>query len=371
MTLIPRSLLFPLSAILVTTGAHATSLVTTSQNGESIEWLIANTSFTIDRVVLSIAGPDQNGGTIPAGCTDAPLTCLNEFPGGTNPVFSTVDLTPGSYGWQSEIIPLIGDPGACDPEEVVRDQQGGNQGLSGGGAQTPEEAYLECIRALGLLPPEDQELIESGSFTIEASGLIVPPTDPLPPGQGDNQSPVAQCVDVLVEGDATNCSATADINNGSFDPDGTLASITQTPPGPYGLGATNVVLTVTDDLGATASCSATVTVVDNEIPVTQCSDEIITPPDAPITFTASASDSCSTPAVAVVAYDCYRFNNNGKRIDTMDSCVITMSGANVTVEETSGVGSYIDWIVEATDSSGNMNSETCTIEVIQPGNSGK
>lgn len=84
-----------------------------------------------------------------------------------------------------------------------------------------------------------------------------------------NTSPVAKCKDVTVSADA-NCSGSASVDDGSFDPDGDPITLTQTPPGPYPLGTTAVTLTVTDDKGASSSCSATVTVADTTPPVVHC-----------------------------------------------------------------------------------------------------
>jgi hypothetical protein len=85
----------------------------------------------------------------------------------------------------------------------------------------------------------------------------------------DNLPPVAQCINVTVEADA-NCEAEASIDNGSYDPEGYDLTYTQTPPGPYPLGVTNCVLTVTDPQGASSSCSADITVVDVTPPVISC-----------------------------------------------------------------------------------------------------
>jgi hypothetical protein len=84
-----------------------------------------------------------------------------------------------------------------------------------------------------------------------------------------NEPPEAQCQDVTVEaGDG--CEADASIDAGSFDPDGGAITFTQSPEGPYPLGATLVTLTVTDDFGNTDSCTGSVEVVDTTPPEVFC-----------------------------------------------------------------------------------------------------
>ena len=79
-----------------------------------------------------------------------------------------------------------------------------------------------------------------------------------------NQAPVAQCRNVQVTlASGTAVTADADINDGSFDPDGDQITLSQTPAGPYPVGSTLVTLTVEDSSGATASCTGTVTVLYN------------------------------------------------------------------------------------------------------------
>jgi hypothetical protein len=75
-----------------------------------------------------------------------------------------------------------------------------------------------------------------------------------------NQLPVAAVQDVTVTPPHGVFSAAANINNGSYDPDGDAITLTQTPPGPYPVGANGVMLTVIDVQGATAQATATVTV---------------------------------------------------------------------------------------------------------------
>ena len=82
-----------------------------------------------------------------------------------------------------------------------------------------------------------------------------------------NRIPVAVCANAVVSA-GTNCQADASVNNGSFDPDGDPITISQVPPGPYPLGTNLVTLTVTDNQGASNSCSALVIVLNNLPPLT-------------------------------------------------------------------------------------------------------
>ncbi|MBY0279813.1 thrombospondin type 3 repeat-containing protein [Candidatus Binatia bacterium] len=79
-----------------------------------------------------------------------------------------------------------------------------------------------------------------------------------------NQVPVAKAKNVTVPVGAGCSPANASIDDGSFDPDaGDALTIAQSPAGPYPVGTTSVLLTVTDGKGATSQASATVTVVDD------------------------------------------------------------------------------------------------------------
>ncbi|WP_224248538.1 choice-of-anchor A family protein [Hyalangium gracile] len=86
----------------------------------------------------------------------------------------------------------------------------------------------------------------------------LPPVQALPPS--------ALCKNVAVTATAT-CGGAANIDNGSYDPDGDLVGCTQSPAGPYPLGSTTVTLTCTDQSSRTASCSGVVTVADQGVPV--------------------------------------------------------------------------------------------------------
>jgi hypothetical protein len=75
--------------------------------------------------------------------------------------------------------------------------------------------------------------------------------------------PVARCRNRTVLTHPGTCTANASIDAGSFDPNNDPITLTQAPPGPYGLGSRQVTLSVTETgPGALSdSCQATVTVV--------------------------------------------------------------------------------------------------------------
>ncbi len=112
-----------------------------------------------------------------------------------------------------------------------------------------------------------------------------------------NAPPVALCTDVTVSAGA-DCTANASIDNGSFDPDGDPITLSQSPPGPYAVGQTKVTLTVTDALGLSSQCAATVTVVDDTDPTIACPADIVTSTDpnqctAVVAFAPTVTDNCS------------------------------------------------------------------------------
>lgn len=82
-----------------------------------------------------------------------------------------------------------------------------------------------------------------------------------------NQAPNANCKNVSAIADAS-CTAGADINDDSTDPDDDPLTFSQSPGAPYPLGMTNVTLTVTDIRGDTDTCAGTVTVSAIDAPIT-------------------------------------------------------------------------------------------------------
>jgi hypothetical protein len=108
--------------------------------------------------------------------------------------------------------------------------------------------------------------------------------------------PVAKCKDVTVPTDPNLCSAAvASIDDGSFDADGDPVTLSQSPAGPYPLGTTLVTLTVTEPEGLSSSCTANVTVIDQQKPNISCPSPVVEctgPNGAVVSFSPTVSDNC-------------------------------------------------------------------------------
>ena len=96
----------------------------------------------------------------------------------------------------------------------------------------------------------------------------------------------------------------------------------------------------------------------------------ITPPDVPISFTATADDNCSAD-VEITDYSCYKIKKDGSQQSKMESCVVGLSGDTITITDSGGVGDNIVWTIVATDQSGNTTTAEGHVLVENPGRSGE
>jgi hypothetical protein len=157
--------------------------------------------------------------------------------------------------------------------------------LAGG----PQSFAIDVHNVNGGIPPAGQQ-----AYSLLVSGACLGACNP------PNQVPVAKAKAVTVFASAIACNAAASVDDGSFDADGDPLTITQSPAGPYTIGTTPVLLTVTDSKGATSQATGSVTVVDNTPPTIVCPAPITvsTAPgvcSAPVSFTPTATDTCSNP----------------------------------------------------------------------------
>ncbi len=183
-----------------------------------------------------------------------------------------------------------------------------------------------------------------------------------------NQPPVAICRNVTVPAGAGG-TATASVNNGSFDPDlQDTITLGQAPPGPYPPGATTVTLTVTDSHGASSQCTGTVTVTSTTPPTpTPCN--LTAKPNVlpaanhkmiPVTLTGNASGSCNAAACHIVSVSSNEKTKAGDWVIT----------GNLTVNlraEQSGKGSARVYTitVQCADAAGNLLTSTVSVTVAQ------
>jgi hypothetical protein len=239
-------------------------------------------------------------------------------------------------------------------------------------------AALLIETAEAVTPNQIEARLETSTFQVTDPGnnLTFPRIDCRPaandPPQCDANGPyVAECGDDLrLDG------------TGSADPDGdpltflwegpivgtTAVGPTPTVIFPPPTGLQSISLTV-DDGEDTAQCSAQVTIRDTIPPEVFCnSPSTIVPPDAEISFTATATDQCDGALIAeITGFDCFRFTKKGKRVDKTESCVVSIDGDRVTIYDSGGVANNITWTVAATDASGNTSTALCEVVVANPG----
>jgi Subtilase family len=184
-----------------------------------------------------------------------------------------------------------------------------------------------------------------------------------------NQVPVAKAKNVTVSADA-NCQANASIDDGSFDPDGDPLTITQSPAGPYPLGTTNVLLTVSDPRGATSQASATVTVVDDTGPsVTgvSASPNTLWAPNhqmVPITVAYTAVDNCSAVTCTLSVTSNEPINGLGDGDTAPDWSIVGPHNLSLRSERGGkGSGRIYTIKIDCVDAAGNHTIKTVPVTV--------
>ncbi len=202
------------------------------------------------------------------------------------------------------------------------------------------------------------------NYTLSVSGCF--------PCETPNQLPVALCQDVTVAAGA-DCTATASIDNGSFDPEGGALTITQTPAGPYPLGTTSVLLTVADDKGATTQCTANVTVVDQTPPSisgASANPSELWPPNhqmVNVTVNYNTADNCSAAAAITCSLSVTSnepVNGSGDGDTAPDWEVIDAHHVRLRSERAgTGSGRIYTITITCTDAAGNSSSQQVTVRV--------
>lgn len=188
-----------------------------------------------------------------------------------------------------------------------------------------------------------------------------------------NAPPIALCRDLIKPSDA-NCQAavtSAEVDNGSSDPDNDPLTFSLTPAGPYPLGTNSVTFSVADNHGHTTTCEANITVVDLRPPTISCSvkQSVLWPPNhkfVDVGFTATAADNCNTSPLPITIQV---FSNEQDQPSSHDhsapDAIDIALGILKLRQERKGhpVGRVYLIVVTSTDSSGNIGSGSCTVVV--------
>jgi hypothetical protein len=184
-----------------------------------------------------------------------------------------------------------------------------------------------------------------------------------------NLPPVALCQDVTVSA-GSNCTASASINNGSYDPNADPITLAQSPAGPYPLGTTAVTLTVTDSKGLSNQCPGTVTVADKTPPTIispSASPSTLWPPNHKMVNVAvnyNATDNCGQPACQISSV------TSNEPISSSDYAIVDAHHVELSADRLgSGHGRIYTVTIACTDTSG--NSSTQTVKVTVPHDQGK
>jgi large repetitive protein len=126
-------------------------------------------------------------------------------------------------------------------------------------------------------------------------------------GVSCNQAPVSICQNITVNanGSCQGIAAATAFDGGSTDPNLDPLTFTVAPVGPYALGVTNVVLTVSDG-NLNSTCVATITVSDLTPPSINCPANIsvasnVGSCDATVTYAVTATDNCGSATLAQTA----------------------------------------------------------------------
>ena len=213
--------------------------------------------------------------------------------------------------------------------------------------------------------PRSDGLCDSGSYEFGIPVTV-------------NQAPVALCQNVTVSAN-TSCQALASVDLGSFDPDGDPITLAQSPPEPYSLDDTLVELTVTDDQDASATCAATVSVVDDTAPAlmipSSITEECTSPAGAAIAFAATATDNCATPSilctpnsgevfpVGMTTVTCTASDSSGNATASAFDVTVTSTAPTITTALSGNpllapINTSVDFSVNFTDNSGDTHTAT-------------
>ncbi|RMG79289.1 MAG: HYR domain-containing protein, partial [Bacteroidetes bacterium] len=279
----------------------------------------------IQQVVLTVTDGSGNAST----CT-AEVTILDDIP----PMAVCKDITVSlNASGQKTVFPSQLNDGSTDNCQVI------NLMLS--------QTQFDCSN-VGPNPVTLTVSDDSGNATDCAATITVE----------DNAAPTALCQNITIELDATGQASVtpAQINNGSSDNCGNVVlGLNQSAFDCSNIGQNLIQLTVTDDYGNVATCNATVTVRDLQVPVALCQNISVELDSngmaviSPAQIDAGSSDNCPNLQF-LLSQDTFLCDDEGLNpitltvtdldgnatnctatVDVNDTTIPTMSCQNITV----------------------------------------
>ncbi len=309
-----------------------------------------------------------------------------------NAYLSSVELYDAGLGFSPVWQPLISAATSpLPPGQSVLITGSGFRGLSGASCGNAQDSSTD-YPVIQLRSVESGQTIFLMPANWTATSFASQPLPPFPLGYAFltafvngipspariinidliNAPPVARCRDVTRLADA-NCQATvtpAEVDNGSSDPDADPVTLRLDPAGPFSLGTTPVALIVTDDHGHTNTCFATVTVNDAQPPTVLCSVSRteLWPPNhnlANVGLSASATDNCHSEPLPLSV----RVFSNQDDIGSSVNGAFSPDAANIAPgtlslrqeRQPNSPGRVYLILVTATDASGNLGLNCCTV----------
>jgi hypothetical protein len=191
----------------------------------------------------------------------------------------------------------------------------------------------------------------------------------------NDRPPVARCRSITRAADDACVAAVdpAEIDDGSFDPDGDSLTFSIHPSGPFFLGTTPVVLTVSDGRGASSTCSASVTVADVSPPMialVSADPAALWPPNhrlIGVDVAYQVLDNCSSPAAIVCVLGVVSSEPSDGKGDgntTPDFLVVDPHHLRLRAERSGGGPGRVYAIgITCSDASGNSASQEVSVTV--------
>jgi hypothetical protein len=299
--------------------------------------------------------------------------------GGTAfPVWSDNSESPGDLDYFTDQIP-IGTAPECDANGPYTAECGLPVKLDGSASSDPNGGVLTFAWTGPFQPSPSAGATPTVVFGAPTGDKEVSLTVTNPDSKADSCQAMAKVQDTL----APYTQAPDDVTAECTSPDGTpvnlgtpivgdacdaAPSISNDAPSLFPLGTTTVNWIATDADDNQGQDTQSVLVEDTTPPVIDCgAPATITPPKAPVSFTATAEDVCMGPMTPeILGYGCYKMTKKGRVIIKQQSCVVSFAGDTLTISDSGGVDARIVWTVRVADGNGNTTTTSCGVSVVRP-----